>query len=548
MKRHITLCILIISASFTGQAQWWDYSNPLAIPGSVNGLETEESMPVFSKDSSTLYFVRTFDEKNEGGAHDQDLWKSTRQSDGTYSELSRVISLNNTFNNGSVGLNKDGTHMYLLNAYEGKKDLKKGIAVSENKNGNWGTPTPLEIPELDIEGNFYGFHMNEQEDVLIISYEGPVSLGQEDLYVCNKSEGVWSAPQHMGAVLNTPGFEISPFLNATQDTLFFSSNGLGGQGDADIFYSVKKGSWTNWSKPQNLGNRINSPKFDAYFSCSGKHAYWSSNRDGNLSDIYMIEIYTPPILSVTCAGIDMSAFGVKDGSIDAILKGGVAPFIYSWSNGITTEDIKELEKGEYQLTVTDAIGQSASTSCSVSEPPPAKDVAIRLPEVRYPLNKWSLLSDETINSQDSLLFVYNLLVEFPNLVLELSSHTDSRGSSKMNQKLSENRARACYKYLVEEKGIDPRRITPVGKGENQPKTVYQQGDEFFVSKPENMSGVIEVQLTEALINKYKRRNPKLFKQLHQFNRRTEGRVLSLEFDSKTTSSADPKLLEYIKYP
>jgi len=351
----------------------------------------------------------------------------------------------------------------------------------------------------------------------------------------------------MGKEINSVGFEISPFLSSTQDTLYFSSNGFGGKGDADIFYSVKQGDWSSWSAPVNLGDVINSEKFDAYFSCSNNQVMWSSNRGGGLSDIYLANILTPPALSVSCVGVNVTEFGGMDGSIDATIEGGVAPFSIMWSNGFISEDIATLKKGEYTMTITDAIDQTATTSCSLSEPAPPKDKPIRLPEVRYAVNKWELLTDDKINSTDSLLFVYDLLVDFPGMILELSSHTDSRGSSSMNQKLSENRARACYKYLIEVKGIDPRRIIPIGKGEGDSRIVWKKGDNYMVSKPSDMTDVQEIKLTESYINKFKRKDPELFKALHQLNRRTEGRLISLDFDPNTTPAADPKYLKFVRY-
>jgi hypothetical protein len=172
---------------------------------------------------------------------------------------------------------------------------------------------------------------------------------------------------------------------------------------------------------------------------------------------------------------------------------------------------------------------------------------IRLPEVRYPLDQWALLVDSTINSPDSLIFVYNLLQEYPGMVLELSSHTDSRGKNDANKRLAENRARACYKYLVEQKGVDPRRIVPVGKGEEEPRSVWKRGEEYLAAQPADMSGVEVIQLREDYINQFKKTNPKLFEQLHQLNRRTEGKVLTMEFNPDTAPAANPELLKFVKY-
>lgn len=368
MKKILFLSAVFITACFSVNAQWWDYTDPTAITGTVNSVESEESMPVFSADSSTLYFVRTGDAQNKGGIDDQDIWQSKRQDDGSYSDLKPVKSLNNKFHNGILGISKDGAIVYLLNTYDGKKDTEKGIAQAAQSGGSWGKPEEVVIPGLDIEGDFYGFHVSEAGDAIIISYKGPGSIGEEDLYVSLKTGNAWSAPQHMGATINSTGYEISPFLSASQDTMFFSTNGRGGEGDADIFYSVKQGSWTSWSIPVNLGSRINSQKFDAYFSCTGKSAYWSSNRDGEKSDIYTIDILTPPPLNVSCSGTNISVYGGTDGSVDLLINGGGAPYTFEWSNGASTEDIAGLTAGDYTVTVTDVIGQTATTMCSLDEP------------------------------------------------------------------------------------------------------------------------------------------------------------------------------------
>jgi len=130
----------------------------------------------------------------------------------------------------------------------------------------------------------------------------------------------------------------------------------------------------------------------------------------------------------------------------------------------------------------------------------------------------------------------------------LSSHSDARGGATPNQKLSENRAKACYKYLVEEKGVDPRRIIPVGKGEAEPRTIWKKGDVYLAVKPADMDGVEEIELTESYINKFRRSDQVTFKLLHQFNRRTEGRVVTMDFDPETAPAADPKHLKFVKYP
>ena len=131
-------------------------------------------------------------------------------------------------------------------------------------------------------------------------------------------------------------------------------------------------------------------------------------------------------------------------------------------------------------------------------------IETRTPEVRYPLNEWTLLMDETCMSKDSLLFLSDLLTSHPTITIDLFSHTDSRSSARYNQVLSENRAKAVYKFLVEEKGIDPRRIQPIGKGEAEPATWTDENGK-------------EIVLTEKYINKFRSSDKAKFEMLHQTN-------------------------------
>lgn len=371
MKKNLGVIAAFACITSFSQAQFTNVLKPVKLDGTVNTIDAEESIPVFSKDSSILYFVRTFDPNNKGGEYDQDIWFSTRDQDGKYTDCERLKSLNNKFNNAILGLNDDGSVMYLLNSYEGKKDETKGLAVSTKNGTSWSKPEGIEIPSLDIDGGAYGFHVSGDGKTIIISQSGPSGLGEEDLYVSEKTSGAWSKPLHLGNVINSAGFEISPFLSESKDTLFFSSNGFGGEGDADIFYAVKQGSWTNWSAPVNLGAPINSPKFDAYFTYSGNDIYWSSNRENERSDIYHTTLppFVPPCVIIT-TGTDVTTHGGRNGKIDATTTGGVAPYTYLWSNGMTVEDPTGIPTGEYTVVVTDKIGQTATSTVFINEPDP----------------------------------------------------------------------------------------------------------------------------------------------------------------------------------
>lgn len=374
MKQGIYTLLIGLGVSVSSYGQIYDFQDPKKLSGSVN-TEVEESLPIFSKDSSMLYFIRSFAEQNKGGVYDQDIWFSKKQKDGSYSDCKPLEKLNTKYNNAVVGMSPDGS-LYLLNTYEGKTDLEKGVAYAKRKGAEFEEPVKIEVPTLDIEGDFYGFHISQQENVMLISYKGPGTLGEEDLYVSLKGSAGWGAPKNLGAVVNTSGFEMSPYLSSNQDTLFFSSNGHGGLGDADIFYSIRQDStWTSWSTPVNLGEKINSAKFDACFSLSGMHAYWSSNREGQMSDIYTTMVVLPPPLTASAVGYNVTKYKGDDGKIDLTPEGGVGPYTYQWSNGSTEEDPSGLVKGVYTCVITDARGQVTNVSVELTEPG-----SIELPE------------------------------------------------------------------------------------------------------------------------------------------------------------------------
>lgn len=467
MKKLVILFLLITNAL---SAQFMNVSEPKKLGGEVN-TSAEENFPIFLKSDGSLYYTRTFDENSKYGINDQNVWKSNKDSEQIYQKGIEVKKINNKFNNCIVGFNSDETKIYLLNSYGGKKDLKKGICYSNKKGDSWSKPKSIDIPGLDIEGNFYSFHINKEENAIIISFFGPNSEGEEDMYLSLLENEKWSMPKSMGEVINSKGFEISPFLSRNSDTLFFSSNGFGGEGDADIFYSIRQNnSWFEWSEPINIGSKINSPKFDAYFTMSDQMLYWSSNRETEKSDIYYTTFLPPPPpLMATAEGVDVTIYKGSDGKIDLTAKGGVAPYTYQWSNGSMNEDPKDLIKGIYEVIVTDAVGQKVVLSVPINEPEPAivKDSKpeIDLPQtvIYFDLNSSQLNKQ---NSKELDAFILKMK-DFPNTKLIVTSHCDRRDSDSYNMWLSQRRMERTIAYLTQ-KGIPKSHISGNYKGEREP--------------------------------------------------------------------------------
>lgn len=504
-----------------------------------------------------------------------DLWISELDKKGNWTEpyLVNGEGINTIDNEGTVCFDSRYKTMFFTRCPNIKKqNLGCDIWMSEAKGKNeWKEPVLLKLKSHDSIS--VGHPCTEDGKFLIFSSDMPGGFGGRDLWYTNydrKSE-TWSTPVNMGPEINTKGDELFPTFAMNGD-LFFATNGRPGLGGLDIFRATRVGTENKWENPTNIGSPINGTANDyALIELDKRTGYFTSERK-SINGEYNPDIYKyvlPPNLfdlKVTVSELgnkDMKIEGVKvvvKGSDNQTWEG------YTDENGSVFWDKKPQgdryvnEETSYKITISKEgyhedkegskftteeldYGQSFIIDMALLPKKP-----IRLPEVRYPLNQWTLLVDSTINSPDSLLFVYDLMKEYPGMVLELSSHTDSRGSNTANQKLSENRAKACYKYLVEEKGVDARRLVPVGKGENEPRTVWKKDGVYLATQPAKMDGVETIVLTEAYINQFRKSDPTVFTLLHQLNRRTEGRVLSMDFDPNTAPPADPKLMEYVKYP
>lgn len=284
-------CLLI---SMSLSAQNLEFSNVTKLPSSVNS-SGEESMPLLSPDQSKLYFIRSVYDGNTGGKYaGQDIWVSEKKSDIWATASNDLSLLNSRDNDVLIGMKRDGRTIYTFKSSPSEK--LEGIYFTTINNNRWSEPAFIAIPGIQND-DFIGMFVSADYDVLFMSMKAPDSRGLEDLYISLKDKnGLWSTPRNLGPTINTSGFEISPFLSADKKRLFFASNGHEGLGDADLFYCERLyNSWETWSAPINLGPMVNSKKFDAYLSIYGDSvAYFVSNRDQQLSDIYKASVKIDP--------------------------------------------------------------------------------------------------------------------------------------------------------------------------------------------------------------------------------------------------------------
>lgn len=270
--------------------QGLEYGQAVVMPANVNS-DGQEILPLLSQDGKLFFFSRSLYNLNNGGKYaGHDIWVSVSGSSGWEKASNTYYPFNTKGNEAIIGTSRNGETIYLMKTFPNRK--VSGVYFSKLKQGKWSDPELLPIEGLESEGSL-GFYMHPDEDVLLISMRASGSRGEEDLYISTKSvEGKWTPARNLGTAINTTGFELSPFLSDDKRTLYFSSNGHKGLGDADVFISKRLyDSWETWTVPQNMGDKVNSKKFDAYFSVYGDTiAYVASNRAGKFMDIFSMPV------------------------------------------------------------------------------------------------------------------------------------------------------------------------------------------------------------------------------------------------------------------
>lgn len=436
------LVLILVNTAFSQNLQ---VSSIEKLADEVNSA-SNESQPMLTPKGDTLYFIRSSHEENTGGPYSgQDIWYSVKTDDNWSTAKNSLKNLNSADNNAIIGINTTGDHMYLINSYSPPVRRNRGVVYATKDKGTWSTPREIDLT-LNIEGDFYGFYMHPKEDVLIISMESKGSVGQEDLYVSLKQDDQWSKPMHLGSVINSEGYEISPFLSSGKDSLFFASSGHAGLGDADIFMSTKlNDDWQQWSVPVNVGEPINSEAFDAYYFQHGNQVYFSSGRSGN-EDIYV----------ATFDQEQKAEEKTEEISQEAIDEVEVA------NEELTQEEGSE-KNGEQEEVAETIIEDKERTS--QEKPVETNEVFTEKHQVHFSFDDHQLNKENVKTLNDLAVKIKNQGAS--GIIVVVTGYTDSVGPGNYNKALSEKRAKEVASHL-KTAGIESSIIQTSGKGEEEP--------------------------------------------------------------------------------
>ena len=448
--------------------------NPQNMGSGINS-PLSEYWPSLTADGKTLTFTRSDRKKNTP----EDLFYSIRKN-GQWLDAENIgAPINTPKSEGAQSISADGRTMVFTACLRADGIGSCDIYIAHKIGNKWTKPvnmgTPVNSkyketqPSLTADGRGIYFVSNR-----------PGGKGAFDIWYSYLNENnKWSVPVNLGDSINTPADELAPFIHYDNKTLYFSSFGHKGMGGSDMFMAHKDSN-NQWSAPVNLAYPINTwnNEESMIVSADCKTGMFSSDMDGGYGqkDIYRFELYEAikPQPVIFAKGLVYNAVNKKPLQASVI---------------ITTLDAlekyrTESDKVNGNFLITLLPGKSYAFNVikkgfvpfSKNLYLPDSNIVVKIPlqpikkgevfvlrNIFFDIDRYNLKPE----SYTELKLLISFLDSNPQLKIEIQGHTDNTGTFSHNKTLSENRAKAVYKYLIKE-GIDKNRLAYKGYADTQP--------------------------------------------------------------------------------
>ncbi|HEV7621922.1 MAG TPA: OmpA family protein [Flavisolibacter sp.] len=442
----------------------------------INSPESEyfPSLPV---DGKELIFTRRLNNFNEDffiSEKNGAAWGPAKKLEG---------SINTPQNEGAQNISQDGTWLVFTGCNRQDGYGSCDLYISYLTNTGWSEALNLGRKINSDQWESQPCLSPDKRDLYFASRR-PGGYGGSDIYVSHmQANGKWGEPENMGSEINTAGDESSPFIHADNQTLYFTSNGLPGYGEEDIFI-IRKDDSGKWSKPENLGYPINTINHEGtiFIASDGHTAYYASDKSDSKGglDIYSFEM-RPDIRPYRTLWVRGKVYDKKTNSgLPSTVE------LINLASGKTLSRVQTDETGNYFITLP--VGKEYafnvnrkgylfySDNYSLKDKTPdstyKKDIplqpieanaAIVLKNIFFDFNKSELKPE----SQIELDRLVSLLQENAGVKIEIEGHTDNVGKNADNLLLSQKRAKSVIEYL-KNKGIAATRLRFKGFGATKP--------------------------------------------------------------------------------
>tara|TARA_R110002051_G_scaffold72941_3_gene131851 strand:+ start:379 stop:2301 length:1923 start_codon:yes stop_codon:yes gene_type:complete len=417
-----------------------------------------------------------------------DLYSANVENDGQVRQATKLKgSVNTEFHESTAVLSADGNTLYFTRnnftkdqyRSDSKRTNKLKLYKSiRDKNGEFGVASELPFNS----DSFSTAHpaLSPDGKVLYFASDRDGTFGESDIWkVAVDESGNYSLPENLGTSVNTPGRETFPFVD-NNGKLYFSTDGRGGLGGLDIYsFDSEKNEITNLGEPINS----TSDDFTFIYNTESETGYFASNRanDPLDDDIYQF-IRTACESRVTILVVDKatgeplneSLVGVRDLDNELIVSGETESpnasylfenpscdadyFVRAEKEGYSTaEKLINVPKESSDVTVVIELEQAITTI------PPDFDLGKLINPIYFDFDKSNIRPDAAVE----LAKIIEVLKEYPELRIDVRSHTDSRGVDAYNLSLSERRNQSTINYIIEKGGIAKERLSGRGYGETE---------------------------------------------------------------------------------
>jgi outer membrane protein OmpA-like peptidoglycan-associated protein/tetratricopeptide (TPR) repeat protein len=453
-----------------------DYKfNPENLGDGVNSTMSEY-YPTLTLDGNKLIFTRRLNHLNE------DFFEAGKIDNKWNKAASLPGDINTNLNEGAQNISQDGQWLIFTGCNFPEGYGSCDLYISYLTTEGWSTPENLGN-RVNTEFWESAPSLSPDKRDLYFSSGRPDGYGGKDLYVSHRlPNGKWSEPENLGPEINTVGDEVTPFMHADNQTLYFTSNGHIGYGGDDLFLT-KKGAKNTWGKPVNLGYPINTIENEGtlVIAADGETAYYASDRSDSRGglDLYTFRLRKDvrPMRTLWVKG------KVYDKKTEKGLPSAVELIDLATQNIISK--VQTDETGNYLITLPVGKdyafnvnrrgylffsenfslkeGSDSAYNINIALQPIETNAVIVLKNIFFDFNQYDLKPE----SQVELDKVVQLMRDNPTLRIQINGHTDNIGKPADNLKLSENRAQEVVNYLIQ-KGVQPERLAFKGFGATVP--------------------------------------------------------------------------------
>ena len=531
-----------------------------------NSRRADYSPMLAGEENNQLFFTSTRNQAKGDevsgitGTKNGDIFVSQKDEKGKWQRPEVIDSeLNSDFDEGVCSFTPDGRTMYLTQCKTDPDYPRFATIMTSNRSdASWGKATELKLTR-DTLSTFAHPAVSPDGQWLYFTSNMPGGLGGYDIWRVRLTTSGVGGVENLGAPINTPGNEMFPTFRPNGD-LYFSSDGHEGMGGLDIYIAkiisneeLEISNYDNPASPDNTVERnhnssflisnssfkishpgypLNSQGDDFGMTFEGlkNQGFFSSNRGDGKGWDHIYSFYNPEIIQTVTGWVyEQDGYELPQGQVYMVGNDGTNMKLSVKGDGSFTQEIKAgvdyvflgTCKGflnhQEQLRVEPV---TKSEEYTLQFPLASITAPVLIDNIFYDFDK-ATLRPESTEALDQLV---KLLNENPHVTIELSAHTDYKGSNEYNERLSQRRAESVVKYLIEH-GIASDRLTPKGYGEEKPKTIRRKLTEKYPFLKEN-----DV-LTEEFV---KTLDEEQQEQCNQLNRRTEFRVL------RTTYGLFPK--------